>query len=271
MSNTRFGLVAAGLAAALAAPFFGCSGSVNTGTGGDATTCPATEPVAGTACSGALACSYGAGNCPTQYTCNDGTWGANIPPCLPPTCPAAEPTAGSPCDAEGLQCPYTPEPGCNEVVADATCTSGAWDVSISGPGCIGSCAPPTPVLGASCSSCCLLSGCKYFDDSGCVIEPVCTGTWTAAGPASCPALSPCMKHGNQDACAMDPACRWLVEAPCGDGIGTPPPFPQGCYPAADCVDGSDCTSGGTCLQVQVDPCPGADCNACVTTARICVP
>lgn len=243
MVRTLFGFSSVCIAAVLAASLLGCGANVS-GTGS-------------TGGNGGNGGNGGGSTCSAADHCA-------------PTCPATRPTDGAACPLEGMECEYHDVPGCDEAFADATCTGGVWSVTQGGPACLGTCMSTTPTLGATCSSCCVAAGCKYFDSAGCVVEITCTGVWTA-GPASCPAPSPCAKHGQQADCQADTACRWLVGSTCPENEGPPPPFPQGCYPAADCATDADCTGGATCQQVDVDPCPGGDCSACKKAVHICVP
>lgn len=79
--------------------------------------CPDSPPTNGTACTGAVVCSYGSHpdpTCRTAATCENGTWKVNglpstskcFDPQLPATCPAS-PTAGAACSSPDLNCYYT--------------------------------------------------------------------------------------------------------------------------------------------------------------------
>ena len=78
-------------------------------------------------------------------------------------------------------------------------------------------------------------------------------------------------HANPDAanCALQPGCTWFV------GGCDPPPegFVTGpaCIgtPGAACGDAADCPLGTECLSYWIDPCAGADCDACGAETRQC--
>ncbi|MFT3769771.1 MAG: hypothetical protein QM820_30405 [Minicystis sp.] len=247
-----------------------CSNSVTSADG-----CPESLPPEGGACSvenlvcGQLdECGHG-----PQAVCKGGSWEIDYhdpgpTDCCgvscPPACPDEQPDDAAPCSSEGAQCSYT-NSSCAEAGADATCVSGVWHVSQYGPACQPFCPTTRPVEGTSCDGCCLQDHCNFLDESGCPAAFSCTnGVWVSE-PSSCAPTSDCFTK-DMGACLGDPACRWLVYPGCPSGQ---PGFAQGCYPAADCTSDADC-GGSACLTVEVDPCPGADCNACVAEAHICL-
>ncbi len=134
----------------------GGSGGDAGDSGGSGGACPPAAPFSGTPCaSEGTACTYPDQVC-TDVTCLCGSWRwlnnakCNLPP---PQCPTTAPTTGTPCMDEGFQCTYSTDPNGCCPPAQATCSCGVWQTSVS------TCNPPPPACpvgipqnGASCAS-----------------------------------------------------------------------------------------------------------------------
>ncbi|MDI3287508.1 hypothetical protein [Polyangium sp. 15x6] len=222
--------------------------------------------VEGQVCSYTDKCGYG-----PVAECTDGAWDITYYDpagcgcdCEEP-CPAEKPVHGSACDINYTGCWY-PDPLCDGGGAEASCDGETWYVSETGYACQRTCPDTLPVDGTPCDACCSSDTCAYLDASGCPAQIACeNGVWVSS-PSSCTPTSACaMLDMNQ--CGNAQGCRWLAYPDCFAVQGG---FPQGCYPVDGCSSDADC-NGGTCEGVAVDPCPGADCNACQELAGLCLP
>lgn len=255
------------VAVASAALLPACSGSVDVQPTPNPTTCPATQPAAGTPCGAAMECQYN-DSCSESYECVAGAWVDTSPSCNPPfpePCPAEAPPLGSSCFDPSLQtCLYPNWDECGQDL-NVSCNGGVWVAEN-----IGSCNPPPPCPAEapeSGSFCDFPVECPYTVDSPC--GPVaaiasCDGaTWTVDSIlCNPPPPDPCKSFALLADCVADPSCRWLVP-----GCGMPSLAQEGCFPALDCTDGS-CPPGESCQTVSTQC---ADCQTCDFPVLICLP
>lgn len=195
-------------------------------------------------------------------------------------CPDEQPVAGTSCGNILAACDYVEAPDeCgNQAGTRWTCEESAWvgESLFDGPS---SCNPPFPTCpdempesGDSCSEEHELYGdpCPYTVDIGCgPQEEIATcedGEWSVSfTTCNPPPPDPCVLQATPDACAQDPACRWL-EPGCGE-----PALPgAGCFPASDCMPDA-CDAGLTCQTVIHDPCWNSACDACGAEVTVCLP
>lgn len=109
-----------------------------------------------------------------------------------------------------------------------------------------------------------------------LVERVVTCDLDRVEPADAPAdpVPPvCTPHCDQhdlDTCALDPRCAPFVLAGCGPA---PPQVYVGpvCAPrwGAACQSNDDCSEDEYCAAFWIDPCAGAECEACGAEARYC--
>lgn len=249
----------------------GCGTQVVSGEGGGsststttAATCPADHPQQGAPCDcPGVTCSYGNSYCPAVYTCVGGTWAA-AGDCPQPVCPPEVPSGGEACAHPEQVCDYSAP--CSGQTA--TCHDGIWEVMGWAVGCAEMCPADIPAPGTPCDGCCAGGPCDYPTPDGCGATAHCSGGTWAVFVSDCPPppADPCLMFSSSNACAANPACRWLTP-----GCGEPPlPF-AGCYDAFDCKDDASCLFGYTCLAVTYNPCWDSPCNACGASANVCVP
>lgn len=253
-------------AAAVALLLPACDGSVDVEPG--ETSCPEARPAVGSACGGSMNCYYDDSSCGAPFTCVDGAWVDQSPPCNPPPpeeCPDSAPADGSVCWNLDMVCDY---PGWDECEPHltATCVGGTWDTEEQ----VVSCNPPEPCPGEvpeDGSSCGAPMECDYTAESPCGPVPThasCDGGTWSVDSIICnpPPPDPCTAIASLADCVADPTCRWLVP-----GCGQPMLPQEGCFPLADCSPES-CPPGESC-QVASTLCD--NCQTCDFPVQVCLP
>jgi hypothetical protein len=230
------------------------------------TGCPASEPMAGSACTTTASCSY-ISSCggTDDAKCSGGRWYVAIGPCASPGCPVAVPKLGDGCSTVGQAC-YWPcdkaycsitgwiptnntcgvcpglEPPNGSSCApngiacgwankcggtdSGTCNGGRWNIS-GGTCSVPTCPATRPNVGFACASNGL--GCEYGNGCGGIDWYYCSGTWQMKGPSPC-----------------NPGCpsgKPTTGAPCMIGTGSSCQYVTD--PIAQCTSGCFCTDVGT--------------------------
>jgi hypothetical protein len=193
------------------------------------------------------------------------------------TCPTGEPSEGEACFAVGTVCTYNEVSDCAKSDAIATCTATGWTLTFDYEGCCddpcacGSfcgevCPPLLPAQGDACDPSINTISCPFDVTTACgavTATVTCNaGAWDVSTPP-CVGTGQCTIYTASGDCLADASCRWLTP-----GCGAPA-APEGCYPAADCAEGSLCASGQTCTKVITNPCWNSNCTACGADAFVC--
>lgn len=243
--------------------------------------CPADAPAAGAPCTAGASCEYQDGPCQTTFTCDaqEKAWKAEDTTCVPAAVDCWTASDGDVCAVPGDSCGEGAGP-CGGGFENTCGDDHRWHASDYGYGdcCDDSC-------WNECSGWEACPATAPAEGEGCY--PYCPGTTSCSYPTTCgsmvatcgddyawhlivpdcppPPVDPCTQQGTESAC-VDAGCRWLVP-----GCGTPPLPEAGCYAPNDCVPGDCADPYSTCQQVVVDPCWNKGCDACSTTAFVCLP
>lgn len=170
--------------------------------------CPASQPVAGTYCTGVTKCPYpnGCGSYNTAW-CDGKLWHVEVAPCTTPSCPTYLPKPGTPCPV-GSKCTYAS--GCPSPNT-AVCETGVWNVYYA------DCPPPPPptcptskpAYGSPCST---GMNCQWDNGCGNIVYGYCSGgAWMLKEPGCTPGC-PGSKPTSGSACKSpsSTSCSYMV-------------------------------------------------------------
>ena len=215
----------------------------------------------------AAAASLGAGcSLPGEAT--------NPPPCsfagCTVECPAEQPNYDTPCEEIGLACNY----GADDCGNPRTATCNAeyiWQID---DGL--SCNPPPiecpeeiPANGDACEPG-WGNTCFYDDTCGGQLEVTCIDNqWETplSTPCNPPPPAACSQL-TENECGERADCQFLAPG-CSEGMLTLPE--AGCFDTLECDELSCSNEDMSCQTVIIDPCYGANCNACGEERTLCLP
>lgn len=170
--------------------------------------CPTSQPIAGTYCTGVTKCPYpnGCGGYNTAW-CDGKLWHVDVGPCTTPSCPTYLPKPGTPCPV-GSKCTYAS--GCPSPNT-AVCETGVWNVYYA------DCPPPPPptcptskpAYGSPCST---GMSCQWDNGCGNITYGYCSGgAWMLKEPGCTPGC-PASKPTSGTACKSpsSTSCSYMV-------------------------------------------------------------